>query len=467
VYWMSWYVPLTVCAFINALLGAATAKTLPVHVYETTYFSGILGSIFFLLLALIGSSMLVATIQGTRRRGVIWLVLIMMAAVWMPYLTMNVQSSFFIDVDSTTSEYGSSLYTPVKLFWLNRITTVRANQLTEIDENGNIITNTNATSTCNLPLISEQEANFYKTDAERAEVSPDQFFLGCFASAGWGATTWTPHGKTKIGLAVWWFFPYFHFTTIWGNFCGYTGNPNTEFTSQQAGMTSGELARDALPVPPSDSNAQGTTLVPQGSMLQHVQPIGRYECETPSDFGFGCEKYLSNCPAQDLAGGTYNLCSVVAASPDCMTIPEPSPAEGKSLYFMFGMLLSLSISYMLMAAYWGIVFVGGAGTYPFYFIFLPSYWWSGGAGKSVSLHRSSAAANGVPHEEDGPVTTTTIHTSQRPNAGAVQVIGVSKSYGNVEALKPVTFEMARGEVTALLGHNGAGTSIIKLPDLCV
>jgi len=40
----------------------------------------------------------------------------------------------------------------------------------------------------------------------------------------------------------------------------------------------------------------------------------------------------------------------------------------------------------------------------------------------------------------------------------VEAINVSKRYGKVEALKPLSLTMKPSQVTALLGHNGAGKS---------
>ena len=40
----------------------------------------------------------------------------------------------------------------------------------------------------------------------------------------------------------------------------------------------------------------------------------------------------------------------------------------------------------------------------------------------------------------------------------VEAINVSKRYGKVEALKPLSLTMKTSQVTALLGHNGAGKS---------
>ena len=38
----------------------------------------------------------------------------------------------------------------------------------------------------------------------------------------------------------------------------------------------------------------------------------------------------------------------------------------------------------------------------------------------------------------------------------VEAINVSKRFGKVEALKPLSLTMKTSQVTALLGHNGAG-----------
>ena len=49
------------------------------------------------------------------------------------------------------------------------------------------------------------------------------------------------------------------------------------------------------------------------------------------------------------------------------------------------------------------------------------------------------------------------------NVVAVAVSGLRKSYGDVEAVRGVTFEVGRGEIFALLGPNGAGkTTMIEI-----
>src|SRR5437660_7790849 len=46
---------------------------------------------------------------------------------------------------------------------------------------------------------------------------------------------------------------------------------------------------------------------------------------------------------------------------------------------------------------------------------------------------------------------------------ALEVRGLRKAYGSVEAVRGVSFEVARGEVFCLLGPNGAGkTTIVEI-----
>ncbi|MGZ4361913.1 MAG: ATP-binding cassette domain-containing protein, partial [Gaiellaceae bacterium] len=45
--------------------------------------------------------------------------------------------------------------------------------------------------------------------------------------------------------------------------------------------------------------------------------------------------------------------------------------------------------------------------------------------------------------------------SERP---ILQLRGMSKSFGSVQALTDVDFEVRRGEIMALVGDNGAGKS---------
>jgi hypothetical protein len=444
-YWLSWYIPFTILAIVNSLLATGVTKLIPIHVYESVYFGGIFGSYLFLHLALMSSSMFLATVQGLRKRFVIFFLFIMILAIWMPILTMLTQSAFGI----TATANQDIDHTPTRLFWVYQQTETRIGSGTNRfndDQFINSINDRNQTyDICHIPIISEQESNVYKTPTQREEVSPDQFFTGCYVSAGWGATSWSTTKKTHTGTAIWWFFPYYHFLSIWGNFCGYTAyDPRIEFQVEHMQFTAGELAREAISIS-STSTDDTASLFPQGSMIQH-QSYYTTQC----DVG-GCPDFLSNCPAYNFQNiKQYNVCETIDSMTRCPRALDPSPAEGTSVYFAFAMLFAVSITYMLMAAYWGIVFLGGAGTYPLYFFLLPSYWLGVKATKQVSAvteyHDIDTTVVGDPHStRTGSVDET------------IKIMGISKSYGNVMALQPVTFEMACGEVTALLGHNGAGT----------
>ncbi|HSK46745.1 MAG TPA: ATP-binding cassette domain-containing protein [Coriobacteriia bacterium] len=54
-------------------------------------------------------------------------------------------------------------------------------------------------------------------------------------------------------------------------------------------------------------------------------------------------------------------------------------------------------------------------------------------------------------------------TTAQPQAPAIHVQGLEKSYGTLEVLRGVDFDVARGSIFALLGANGAGkTTVVRI-----
>lgn len=205
-------------------------------------------------------------------------------------------------------------------------------------------------------------------------------------------------------------------------------------------MTTGELSRAALPVSLSTRvNRVNTTgmLFAQGSMLQLEQAFFDY---SPYDAG------LSNCPSLEV-GGVSDDCRLYLSN-DCPFVPHSRLSEGKSMLGTIGMLCALSLIYLLMAAYWGIVHVGGPGSYPFYFPFMQGYW----LGAKKKTNKVSEIRDAVDVEE----AVTQHNASATENGCDVTVENVFKTYGSVEAVSGISLQMTRGEVTAILGHNGAG-----------
>lgn len=211
-YWASWMVPFSVAALLNSFLAAITTKLVPVHVFENTYFAGIFASFFFLQVALLPASFFLASVCGTKRRVAVWLIIFMIVGAWVPKIVISGQGWII----SNAYDYDINLQNPRStpssgLFWMNMNTTqISSSGFPDYEE-----------VVCDSPIMSEEQGKFFKNYTEREQVSPDEYFVGCYASAGFVSTMWNP-GKFKIGTAAYFLIPYMHFNSMWGNFAGYT-----------------------------------------------------------------------------------------------------------------------------------------------------------------------------------------------------------------------------------------------------
>lgn len=213
VFLASWCVPFTALAFINALLAAITAKTIDVHLFQHVYFVGILGSFFFLNLALMAASVFLTAIRGTTRNIGAWLLFAMLVAMWIPQLLLLLDISSISTVGQLAG-YWPSYGTSAGLWWTNMNTTTRQQiyQYTDYDSPATV-----TSYSCDKPLLAQDAYYPPHWDAEATEefYTPDDYFLGCFFLPGFTNVFYNPIGRQeKTRTAFIFFFPYIHFTTM-------------------------------------------------------------------------------------------------------------------------------------------------------------------------------------------------------------------------------------------------------------
>lgn len=124
VYWVSWWIPFSILAFVNAVLGAMTTQFFDVHAFQNIYFGGVLAAYFFLTLALVGASFFLVALCGSSKHGGHWLILLMFIAVWIPLIIFRIQGSTPVDAYASIDGLSKS---PSGLFWING-NTVRMRQ---------------------------------------------------------------------------------------------------------------------------------------------------------------------------------------------------------------------------------------------------------------------------------------------------------------------------------------------------
>ena len=466
VYWVSWYIPFLILSFVNAFLGAITAQTLPnCHAFDSIYFGGIFGSLLFVQLPLIASSFFISAVLGTAKRGLSWMILLMIVAAWVPCIVMLTQSENWLSHDRSF-EYSTGYASGV--FWQYQNTykydrqynDTLIGQLNVYDYCEDVVGEFNWTNiefqdcidenyqsfedernenswwtTCNLPIVSEEQGKWFKTVEERAQMTDDEYFVGCYSKASWPTEKWSAKQQSlkQFALTLLYFFPYFHFTSVWGNFLGYTQMPDREFTRSVANLSPEELAIEALPSPPDPSTGLSSGLFPQGSTV-----IREVEYREGDYWNVPIDRLKSTCPLPNQTES--NICDDLGSGyQTCSYADEPVPTESKSVGQVYWHMVLLSIMYLFMAAYWAQVFPGGNGKrQPYHFFVLPRYWF----GAKLSKQQQSTAEDG--DQEANP-------RLSSDDSGVV-VDSIRKLYGSFEAVKGVSLKMARSEVTALLGE---------------
>jgi len=306
VFWMSWYLPLATLALLNSLLGASVAQLLPIHAFQTIYFGGVFASLFFLQLALISASFLLAAVCGANNKLLILLLLVMAISVFVP--TFVNASIYPISVsDVIYDDYPSSFS---GLLWTNRNTMADTYNYDTYNYDGDI--------KCNYPIMNEEQGTHYKTEEESEEITPDEFFIGCFVQPSFTSAMWSLQSGgsgDSFSLFVLYMIPYFHFMTIYSNFLGYTAFPGNEFDHRHSAMSPEKLAISAMSNPPNEINANGTSLFPQGSTIltnnyDDWDALKEFRREHGYD-DIGYYYYYDSpgsttCPSQKLNG--FNLC---------------------------------------------------------------------------------------------------------------------------------------------------------------
>lgn len=220
--------------------------------------------------------------------------------------------------------------------------------------------------------------------------------------------------------------------TAWSNMLGYTSLPGNQFSLALASMSPEDLAQQALAnyqglsEPAYDpNNTNGTSLFPQGSTI-----VTDYYYDWTRTYNYYDDNAEpeSTCPSSQVS----NLCSEYNS--ECYFPKLGYPSTGSpSVNDAMGLLVSLVVVYSILAAYFMAVFPMGNGAgMRFYFPLQLRYWFGNRRGSDAE-----------------------------PQVDGVKAVDVSKSYGTVHALKPFSLAMKPGEVTAILGHNGAVSILIS------
>jgi hypothetical protein len=435
-HWMSWFTAFVVLATLNSLLGGAAAKALPnAHAFNSVNFAAVFGSLLFLNAALTTASFFLAAICGTCQSTAlsvfVVMVIIMVSAA--PTIATSLRASAvsvywnedgaagafwaYASTEQVGIEYGGD--------YIYNITT---------GEYDYIVSDEPTVNSYQTPIISYEKSRVYGSPEENLErYSKEDYFLGCYVRAGAA----TQFSRTALASFLWFFVPQAHFMTAWSNILGYTSMPGNTFGFGHASKSPNVLATEALfnykggKVEPlyDEKNTNETSLFPQGSTVETEYNYDFYSCDWSPDLETTiCE---SNCPP----GYSLSTCPNAAKG-----YPLSPSGGGRAPSFndAIGYLFAVALVYSLLAAYLSSVFPMGNGSpMKFYFPFLPSYW-LGGSKKGDTGDDSPAM-----DEEE-------VVGSVADRDVGVNAIGVSKRYGELEALKPLNLRMRKGEVTGKL-----------------
>mmetsp|Transcript_22129 Transcript_22129/g.48128 ORF Transcript_22129/g.48128 Transcript_22129/m.48128 type:complete len:1680 (-) Transcript_22129:165-5204(-) len=415
--WLSWLFAFLILGIINSLAGGITAAVMPnIHAMQSVTFGPVFGTLLFLNIALVAASFFLAALCGTLQSTTltVFLIMGMIVASFAPAIATVASAGYNNDAGAAANTYYDPSGTG-GAFWFygsTERTTVDYDSYDPSTEAGN-----QTYRQCESPLISYDQSRLYKTQEERENVPKEDIFQGCYTIQG------ASSAHSGVSSLFWYLIPQSHFMAAWSNILGYTSLPGNTFSIAEASQSPEVLAKESLTKYRGGEEydqSNGTSLFPQGSTIL----IERYIDPAISYYGDPSAEPKSTCPST----GVSNLCDDYRS--ECSNAKLGYPSTGSpSVNDTMGYLVSLIVIYSILAAYVAaaIPMANGAAM-KFYFPFQWSYWF-GNCGSSQG------------EGEDG-----------------VEAINVSKNYGKVEALKPFNLTMKTSQVTALLGHNGAGKS---------
>ena len=441
VHWFAWLTAFVVLATVNSLLGGIAAKTLPnAHAFNTVNYASVFGSLLFLNAALTTASFFLAAICGTCQSTAlsVFIVMVIIIASAVPTIITSISGSSVSGAAGAFWAYDDTNQTSAYYGWDYVYNETTGGYDNVVSDNATVSSSQN-------PIISYEESRVFGTPAERLErYSKADFFQGCYIRAGAS----THFSVTALASFFWFFVPQAHFMAAWSNILGYTSMPGNSFGFSQASQSPELLATEALlnyrggvePLFDAD-NTNGTSLFPQGSTVatEYYYPIyGGSTCEWDG-VDYVCK---SNCPPEQLIDMGYsgsNCAAPAKGYPLSPTGDGGSPSFNDAIGYLFAVVLV----YLILAAYWSSVFPMGNGSpMKFYFPFSLRYWLGGS--KKGDEGGDGAAVD----EEEGT-------GAVADKDVGVKAIGVSKTYGKLEALKPLNLSMRKGEVT--------GKSLVTAP----